>query len=233
MLIAYDRDEAGEKAAAALADELTGIGIECYRVLFPKGMDANEYALKVTPAPKSLGVLLNKAQWLGKGKPPEREQTEIRRRSPSRAANRPGRTTQKPIELAAEEPAAKEKIEPVFSLAAEAAAPVDRSSRRSPRTRRSSSPWATAGTVCAACTKNLSYDLLKVNMLASRGDGFHVDTLDLYSARQRAVFVKQAAIEMGVKEEVIRHDLGRVLLKLEEMQDEQIRRALEPKRERS
>ena len=30
-------------------------------------MDANEYALKVTPANKSLGVLLNAAQWLGKG----------------------------------------------------------------------------------------------------------------------------------------------------------------------
>ena len=37
------------------------MGIECFRVLFPKGMDANEYALKVTPAAKALGVLLNKA----------------------------------------------------------------------------------------------------------------------------------------------------------------------------
>ena len=26
------------------------MGIDCYRVLFPKGMDANEYALKVTAA---------------------------------------------------------------------------------------------------------------------------------------------------------------------------------------
>ena len=34
-----------------------------------------------------------------------------------------------------------------------------------------------------------------------------------------------------MKEEVIRHDLGRVLLKLEELQDEQIRKALEPKQE--
>ena len=43
----------------------------------------------------------------------------------------------------------------------------------------------------------------------SRGEsGFHVDTLDLYSARQRTVFVKQAAEELGVKEDVIRRDLG-------------------------
>ncbi len=72
VYIAYDRDEAGDKAAAKLAAELIEMGIECYRVEFPKGMDANEYALKVTPAAKSLGVLLNRASWLGKGKRPAR-----------------------------------------------------------------------------------------------------------------------------------------------------------------
>ena len=30
---------------------------------FPRGMDANEYALKVTPAAKSLGMVIRKAQW--------------------------------------------------------------------------------------------------------------------------------------------------------------------------
>ena len=70
VYIAYDRDEAGDKAAATLAEELMQMGIECFRVQFPKGMDANEYARKVTPAAKSLGVLLNKAEWLGKGQRP-------------------------------------------------------------------------------------------------------------------------------------------------------------------
>ena len=78
--------------------------------------------------------------------------------------------------------------------------------------------------------KNPSYELLKINLLASRGDGFHVDTLDLYSARQRMVFVKQAAIELGVKEDAVKHDLGRVLLKLEELQHAAIKSALEPKK---
>ena len=70
IYIAYDRDDAGERAAQSLAEELLAMGIECFRVQFPKGMDANEYALKVQPAPKSLGILLNKAEWLGKGKRP-------------------------------------------------------------------------------------------------------------------------------------------------------------------
>jgi DNA primase catalytic core len=188
--IAYDRDEAGEKAAASLGAELMAAGVECFRVLFPKGMDANEYALKVTPAEKSLGLLLNQAEWMGKGKRPE-------------AAT-----------------AAKE--ETVFPLAAEAL----------PAEVHGEEIVVTLGDRryrVRGLAKNLSYDLLKINLLASRTEGFHVDTLDLYSARQRAVFVKQAALEMQVKEDVVRHDLGRVLLKLEEMQDEQIKKALDPK----
>lgn len=39
----------------------------------PHGLDANEYALKVTPAAKSLGVLMRRAQWLGNGAAPVRE----------------------------------------------------------------------------------------------------------------------------------------------------------------
>jgi DNA primase len=71
VLIAYDRDEAGDKAAAKLAEQLMSIGIECWRVQFPRDMDANEYALKVQPATKSLGVAIRKAQWLGKGTAPQ------------------------------------------------------------------------------------------------------------------------------------------------------------------
>ena len=60
----------GERAAQALAERLIASGIECFRIHFPKGMDANEYALAVKPAEKSLGVLIRNAQWLGKGAAP-------------------------------------------------------------------------------------------------------------------------------------------------------------------
>jgi DNA primase len=76
--------------------------------------------------------------------------------------------------------------------------------------------------------KNLSYDTLRVNLLSARGQGFHVDTLDLYSARQRTAYAKAAADELGVGEDQVKADLGRVLLKLEELQEEAIRRAVEP-----
>lgn len=63
--IAYDADDAGERAAQRDAERFKAHGIEVYRVKFPHGMDANEYACKVKPADKSLALLLNAAQWLG------------------------------------------------------------------------------------------------------------------------------------------------------------------------
>jgi DNA primase len=246
IYIAYDRDDAGDGAAEELAEELLAMGIECYRVQFPKNMDANEYALKVTPAPKSLGVLLNKAAWLGKGKQPTVAVSE-----PMPAAGE-----EKP------EPAAKEKIsesieaivreENIFSLAVESSEPIEKTAQVAMPLPSAAAPTIEVPTEIKGdeiiltqgdrryrvrgLGKNTSTEVLKVNMLVSgtnlRGEsGFHVDTFDLYAARHRTVFVKQASEELGVKEEVIQRDLGRVLLKLEELQGEQIKRALEAKPE--
>ena len=199
--IAYDRDDAGESAALALADELMAMGIECFRVLFPKGMNANEYALKITPAEKSLEVLINKAHWLGKGKAPERARVEVI-----------------PVPDEADAAAKEEEIAPVPSLAAQAApATID-----VPAEVKAEEILITLGDRryrVRGLAKSLSYEILRVNLLASNGDGFHVDTLDLYSARQRAVYVKPAAVEMAVKEDAVKRDLGRALLKLERKQD--------------
>jgi len=70
VLIAYDRDDAGEQAAQRLSEKLIAEGIDCYRLHFPKGMDANEYALSVQPAEKGLGVVIRAATWLGQGDDP-------------------------------------------------------------------------------------------------------------------------------------------------------------------
>jgi DNA primase catalytic core len=266
VYIAYDRDEAGNSAAAKLAEDLMQMGIECFRVLFPKDMDANAYALKVQPAMRSLGVLLNKAEWLGKGQRPEPRALEpiIEAEPMPSMEPEPGAAAEPSIEpLPAETKAAtKEKIieetpaaspaasipikieEQVFSLAAEPepVAPTEPAAAPAPTIdvpveMRGEDIFLMQGDRryrVRGLSKNMSYELLKVNVLVSgktpRGESaFHVDTLDLYLARQRGVFMKQAAEELGIKEEVIRRDLGRVLMKLEEMQDEQIKQALAPK----
>lgn len=82
-------------------------------------------------------------------------------------------------------------------------------------------------------SKISSFDLLRLNVLVAhtgeRGDRFHVDTLDLYSARGRAVFAKQASDELGIAEDVVRSDLGRVLLCCERAAEEAVRAAQGPK----
>ena len=70
---------------------------------------------------------------------------------------------------------------------------------------------------------------MKVNVLASRGDAFHVDTLDLYAVRNRKLFISEVVRELGADENTIKTDLGRVLLKLEELQEVQVNEALKPK----
>ena len=54
--IAYDADDAGERAAQRDTARFQKHGIEVFRVKFPHGMDANEYACKVKPAEKITGV---------------------------------------------------------------------------------------------------------------------------------------------------------------------------------
>src|SRR3546814_19976647 len=80
--------------------------------------------------------------------------------------------------------------------------------------------------------KPLNPESLKVNLLVHRPadpEGrFHIDSLDLYAAKARAAFVKAAGLELGEAEDVLKHDLGRVLLKLEECQEAEIAAALAP-----
>jgi DNA primase len=280
VLIAYDRDDAGDKAANKLASRLMSEGMECYRVVFPKGMDANEYALKVQPAAKSLGLLIRQAQWLGKGEKPSREhasepvsvsaapelvQAAVVADLQAKSASSRDRTcassyqnnseaVQSELPSLAAESAESVGADAPTALAAIAAStavienaqpvidvdtlPVQRDTVPEPvaditaaevllhfgeggKARR----WRVRG-----LAKNLAYEVLKVNVLAGCGEAFHVDTFDLYAARARAQFIAQAAGELGVSEDVLKADLGRVLLKLEALQDAQIQAALAPKK---
>jgi hypothetical protein len=64
---------------------------------------------------------------------------------------------------------------------------------------------------------------LKVNIMATRDGLLHVDTLDLYTARPRTTFIKQAAAELHVEEQTVKRDIGRLLQQLEQLQADHIR----------
>ena len=200
MLIAYDRDEAGDRAAEKLAAQLMSEGLDCYRVLFPKGMDANEYALKVTPAVKSLGVAIRSAQWMGKGKPKPLPAVSVEVAVPD-AVHDPAPATPLVAEEAAKEETVADAPRCRHKRCRDPPAPHPAAGVQTPRPRARArdEPSAQRRYRVRGLEKNLSYEVLKVNLMASApaldgaGEAVHVDTLDLYHARARAAFVEQAA----------------------------------------
>jgi hypothetical protein len=230
--IAYDRDDAGNAAADRLATELRESGVEAWRVLFPKGMDANDYARKVAPAEKSLGVLLQQAEWIGKGKRPGvaaqvepvpgDDVKDVKQASSLVAAVEQAA----PLAPVREESATREEAVCADAVTPSLAEVLDVKETASGELLFTFGErvWRIRG-----WQKNLGPEQMRVNAQVRRGESYHVDTLDVYSAKARGLFLKAAAVELGSQEDTLKRDLGRVLLKLETLQDEAIRATLAPK----
>lgn len=245
-LIAFDRDAAGDRAAGDTAEQLMAAGVECWRIQFPKGMDANVYALAVTPAAKSLGALIRSAAWMGKGQPPAASAAK----PPEEAAKeKPSVGKQSSIEAPTPINPLAAKTDVPASAAPDAESPLLQQADISepPASPVPPAPPAIAAEVAEhevifdfadrhwrvrGLSKNMSYEALRVNVLVRRavagGEAFHVDAFDLYNAKHRGAYVAQAAGELGLSADMIKGDLGRILLKLEELQDAQIKAALAP-----
>jgi len=76
--------------------------------------------------------------------------------------------------------------------------------------------------------RNMSTMQLTVNILARRQELVYLDTVDLLKARARNSFIKAAASELYIEEEIIKKDVGGLLLHLEELQRQQIEAAQKP-----
>lgn len=184
VLIAYDRDQAGDRASAELAQGLQEEGFACFRLLFPQGMDVNQYAVEAGgKAAECLSQVLRQAQWLGQGEPPTMPAPPLAASSPMPSALPPlpeALVTDQDIQLSCES--------------------------RHYRVR--------------GLEKNKTPDTLRINLLVRHNDAVHVDTLDLYAAKQRQAFIQLAATEISVNAALIKKDLGHVLLTLEALQME-------------
>jgi DNA primase catalytic core len=225
VLIAYDRDAAGDKGAAAVAEALAARGIGAYRVNFPKGMDANAYALSVKPAAKSLGALLRSAEWMAGGgsKRPPAATEDLEPETPAPAPIAP--LAAKEATIAPElsdlpEPSVASPIPPGPPPGVEAEV-----GERDVIIRLGDRTWRARG-----LARNTSAESLKINLMVRRpsadgSEAFHVDGLDLLSAKARGAFAAEAALELGLPVEAVKRDLGQVLLKVEAVQDEALEAA--------
>ena len=198
VYLAFRRTKEGEQMATAVSDSLSAQGIETFKVVFPQGMDANDLTRNTQSPRDALSQAVRSAVWM-KGK----KAVQV-----PEAQGEPVQPVEpSPIEtVESEQPHGDEVV-------------LHLGDRR----------WRIRG-----LRKNLSFEAMKVNLLVNRenghpmGHGFHVDTLELYSARQRTAFIRQAADELGLDEQIVKHDLGKVLLELERLQDQLIRETLEP-----
>lgn len=251
VLVAFDADEAGDRGAADLAQALTARGVECYRVELPRGSDVNEVAVQSKDARAALGRFLRKASWMGS---PRARSAPV---SPPFSVAEPVPVCANPVaaepDPSVEEPAiepapaAEEAVvwpEPVAPEAFSPAVVPDAASLgevavtgQGPavelRIVLGNRSWRVRG-----LDRVSSFEALRVNVLVARTDtppgtvaaGFHVDTLDLYSARARGVFITQASTELKIAPEVVKSDLGRVLLACEARAEEVIAAAVEPEK---
>jgi DNA primase catalytic core len=237
VYIAFDRDEAGETAAERTAATLIGEGIECMRIQFPKGMDANEYACSVKPAAKSLQVIINAAAWMGKGRLPAP--------APTPEPDLQVQTTEEPPEVEPEP-----QPEDFILAAVSEPLPVEEvTGKPAPVAEKINLPCSINGDdieIALGDTstplgnprwyrirglqKNLSYEMLKVNIRVLSGDQYYIDTLDVYNARHRTAFINAAADELKIENDILKRDVGRVLLKLEELQEQNIKATLKPEK---
>jgi DNA primase len=214
VYIAFDRDAAGNAAAERISATLTGEGIECLRIQFPKGMDANEYACSMKPAAKSLEVLLNTAAWMGKGNKPAAELPEPFAAIPLSLAAEP---SPEPLSDTLNVPEAAPEPEKINLPCVMHGEDIEITlGDRSYRIR--------------GLQRNLSYEVLKVNVRVLQGDKYYIDTLDVYNARHRTAFINAAADELLIDADTLKRDVGRALLKLEELQEQNIKATLKPEK---
>jgi len=292
--LAYDADDAGDRAAERDTKRLQTLGIDVYRIKFPWGMDANEYARKVTPAAKSLTLLINAAAWSGGGQAPPAPAAVEPPSAPPPRDKEPWEIV--PVEIAA--PLAKElgqelkgvamdideetgehlptvsnvslktgqgwcqepywpapfsEVEkqqeqllkmagergllPVApapassSLAASVSSLEEATKNKNPAAPSTSPILEQRGEAwfltieqreyrVTGLEKTVSSDGLKIGLRVQTGERFHLDQIDLIRDVERRRYIERAAEETGLTLDLLKRDLGRLLLAVEQAQIE-------------
>jgi hypothetical protein len=202
IVLVFPRTREGDTAVTRLVSKVGTMKVEVLKALLPKGMDVVSFATTAGNTSEKIGGLIRAAEWIGGTKP------AISKVDPAVSTLITERSSE------TREPPASSEASPAGEVTIEIG---DRK-------------WRIRG-----LSKNLSYESMKVNAFVTREtkdprtSGFHVDTIELYAARQRTHFITEAAEELGLAPEVLKRDIGHVLLRLEAIQDETIRAALAPK----
>ena len=236
--IAFDNDEAGERAFLEVAEKLIAHGIAAHRIKFRWGMDANSFALE--EGPEALRQAVRDAIWYGAGKKEKASQKSEKSPDPlvQVACPRSAHATQslnsssgiqrndaahavRRSSLAANLAAKEEDFsEPTSARESKVGLPVEALAK-------SGDYHELAFGNCTyrvgGLEKNGSLEVLKITLRAMTDEGlFHVDSLDLYRDGERRKFIERAAEETLLEKELLKRDLGKLLLALEQAQEKRL-----------
>ena len=195
--LAYDADEAGERAAHRDAEKLQAVGVECFRIKLPWGEDPNSYALN--QGAEALRRAVRSAEWLG---------------TPSTTLPLAAKS------LAAKEETVEEPLPQPISPAIELVA--------SPSGEYHELTLGNRIYRIGGLEKNQGLAALKITLRLWCNDLFHVDQLDLCRDLDRRRFFERAADETHLEPELIKRDLGKLLLACEQAQEQRLEALMAP-----
>ena len=221
VVVCYDGDTAGNAQAAALAKELAALGVAVWRAALPEGKDLNDVAREAADPVAALRAVIDGAKKIAgpvvvaMPSPKDESATTARHEmptaSPGEGAAPLPRAPSSLAAVAAKKEAAADALAVTKHDAEETILALDGREYR-----------------IRGLAKNTAYDALKISLRLACGAAWHLDTLDLAQAKQRAAFVQAASEETGIKADVLKRDVGRVLLKLEELQEARLRAQVAP-----
>jgi DNA primase catalytic core len=203
VVICYDGDPAGHAQAAALAKELAAQGVAVWRAALPEGKDLNDVAREASDPAAALREVIDGAKKIA------------------------GPVVM-PLAKPEASPVAPALVSSLAAVAAKKEAAADGLTVTKHDAEEVVLTCADRSYRVRGLAKNTAYDALKISLRLACGSAWHLDTLDLAQAKQRAAFVQAASEETGIKADVLKRDVGRVLLKLEELQEQRLRAQVAP-----
>lgn len=210
---AYDNDEAGERAFLRDAERVIAHGMEAHRIKFRWGWDANSTALD--QGGEALRQAGRNAIWYG-SKP-----TAL----PQKSAKSDKLSTKVASSLVAKE-AASDGSETVAKKEGAQPSQVKLDHKGDHHEMAFGERLYRVG----GLEKNNSLEVLRITLRVAHDGLMHVDSLDLYRDGERRKFIDRASEETLLEKNLLKRDLGKLLLALEQAQEKRlIHRRMNPK----
>lgn len=205
---AYDNDEAGERAFFRDAERVIAHGLEAHRIKFRFGQDANSTALE--QGGEALRQAVRNAIWYGKAAPKPEKSSDLSTKVASSLAAKAANPT-----VEAAEGSQGKRLNGVAKEENSQPAPVELERKGDYH----EMPFGERLYRVGGLEKNNSLEVLRITLRLSCQGLMHVDSLDLYRDGERRKFIDRASEETLLEKDLLKRDLGKLLLALEQAQE--------------